>query len=134
MQEFKLDLPNGITISSVLSETEVSVLSDVNKRDMKNGYVWYSFPSTEVKGKKISFELCFFEGVIQSINIAMLNSELYGGGWNDFSETKEKKRAKDTEKWLSSIGYKIGKYSWGEVWAGYDSKGGSGCGVVRYAL
>lgn len=134
MQEFRLDLPNRIIISSVLSETEVSALPDVNKRDIKNGYVWYSFPATEIKGEKIVFSICFFEGKIKSLNISISNPELYGGGWSDFSETKEKARAKDIEKWLSSIGYKTGKYSWGEIWAGYDSKGGSGHAVVQYAI
>ena len=134
MQEFSIELPSGITISSVVTETEVSAQPDVNKRDMGNGYVWYTFPESEIESEIVIFSLCFFEGAIQSLSISLSNPELYGGGWDEFSETKEKARAKDTEKWLSSIGYKTGKYSWGEIWVGYDSKGGFGNAVVQYAL
>lgn len=52
MQEFSLELHSGITISSVVTETEVSAQPNVNKRDMGNGYVWYTFPETEIEDKK----------------------------------------------------------------------------------
>jgi hypothetical protein len=134
VREFRLDLKNGITLGSELSESEVSLMSDVNQRDMKNGYVWYALPPVEVIGEKIVFDLCFFKSKIQSLNMSISNPEKYGGSWSDFSERKEKLRAKDTEMWLSNIGYQVGKYSWGEIWAGYDSKGGFGHAVVRYVL
>ena len=134
VQEFKLELKNGITICSALPESEVAIVPGVNKRDIKNGYVWYAFPPIEINGGQVVFNLCFFQSKIQSLNISISNQEKYGDSWNDFSEAKEKLRAKDTEKWLSNIGHKVGKYSWGEIWAGYDSKGGFGHGVVRYAL
>ena len=134
VQKFKLELQNGVTIHSDLPESEVAMIPDVNQRDIKNGYIWYAFPPIELNEEKVIFNLCFFQSKIQSLNISLSNLEKYGGGWNDFSEDKEKLRAKDTEKWLSNIGYKVGKYSWGEVWAGYDSKSGFGHAVVRYAL
>lgn len=134
MQEFKLEIPNKVTLSSVLREEDVSTLPDIVQDDLNNGYVWYTFPAVEINKEKIIFSLCFFKKKIQSIDLSISNLELYGGSWNDFSEEKEKARAKAIEKWLSSIGYKTGKYSWGEVWAGYDSKGGSGLAVIRYAL
>src|SRR5690606_17793481 len=101
---------------------------------MKNSYVWYTLPTVDINGELVVFSLCFFSSRIQSLSISIANTQKYGSCWNDFSEAKEKLRAKDTEKWLSSIGYQTGKYSWGEVWAGYDSKGGFGHAVVRYAL
>lgn len=134
MDEFKIDLLNGITISSSLSEADVANVPEASTRDMKNGYTWYALPPIEINGETIVFDICFFESKIQSINISISNADKYGGGWNDFSEAKEKLRAKDTEAWLSKIGYRTGKHSWGEVWAGYDSKGGFGHAVVRYAL
>lgn len=134
MQKFRLDLKNGLTLLSELSELEVSVYQDVHKRDMGNGYVWYSLLPVEMNGEKIVFNLCFFGAKLQNVNISLTNPELYGSSWNDFSEDKEKIRAKDTEKWLANIGYKTGKYAWGEVWAGFDSKGGIGHAIVRYAL
>ncbi|MFG1497325.1 hypothetical protein ABMA57_11885 [Saccharospirillum sp. HFRX-1] len=134
VQEFKLKLQNGITICSDLSESEVATVHDVNQRDMKNGYIWYKFPPIELNGEIVVFNLCFFQSQMQSLSISLSNPEKYGGSWSDFSESKEKLRAKDTEKWLSNIGHKVGKYSWGNIWAGYDSKGGFGHAVVSYAL
>lgn len=134
MHEFKLDLGNGITLSSELSESDVSALPDVHQRDMKNGYFWYTLPTIAIHGESVGFSLCFFSSKIESISIFVTNVQKYGASWNDFSESKEKLRAKDTEKWLSGIGYRVGKYSWGEVWAGYDSKSGFGHAVIRYAL
>ncbi|MCC2607026.1 hypothetical protein [Planctobacterium marinum] len=134
MQKFRLDLENGLILSSDLSESKVAVIPDVNKQDMENGYIWYALPLIEINGEKIVLNLCFFQSKLQSVNISISNPELYGTSWSDFSEDKEKLRAKNTEKWLSDIGYSTGKYSWGEIWAGYDSKGGSGHAVVHYAL
>ncbi|MDP1539462.1 MAG: hypothetical protein Q8L72_02260 [Moraxellaceae bacterium] len=134
VHEFKLDLRNGIVLCSELSESTVSSFPDVNQRDMKNGYVWYTLPIVDINGESVVFSLCFFNSRIQSLSISIANPQKYGSSWNDFSESKEKLRAKDTEKWLSSIGYQVGKYLWGAVWAGYDSKGGFGHAVVRYAL
>jgi hypothetical protein len=134
VDEFNIDLPNGITISTDLSESDVVKIPEVNTRDIKNGYVWHAFPPMEISGEAIVFNICFFQSKIQCINISISNSDKYGGGWSDFCEDKEKLRAKDTEAWLSHFGYPVGKYTWGEVWAGYDSKGGFGLAVVRYAL
>ncbi|WP_146168182.1 hypothetical protein [Pseudomonas mangrovi] len=134
MKNFRLELKSGLIICSELSETEVAELPDTDKRDMNNGYIWYSLPPVEISGQRIIFSLCFFCSKLQSVNVAIVNPELYGSNWNDFSEEKEKLRAKDTEKWLMNIGYKTGKYSWGEIWAGFDSKGGFGHAVVRYSL
>ena len=134
MQEFKLEIPSRVTLSSVLREEDVSTLPDIVRDDLNNGYVWYTFPAVEINKEKIIFSLCFFKKKIQSIDLSISNPELYGGSWNDFSEEKEKARAKAIEQWLSNIGYKTGKYSWGEVWAGYNSKSGSGLAVIRYAL
>ena len=134
MQEFTLKLPCGVLISSKLKEEDVSGVYDKNKRDMKNGYVWYYLPGTEIGGESVVFSLCFHKGIIESFNADIKSPELYGASWNDWSEEKEIDRAKDTQIWLRSVGCKIGKYPWGKVWAGYDSKGGSSKAGVRYAI
>jgi hypothetical protein len=134
VREFYLDLLNGIVICPELAESQVSSLLGVHKIDMKNGHIWYTLPIVEINGESVIFNLCFLNSKIQSLTISVTNPNIYGNSWNDFGETKEMERAKDTEKWLSSIGYHVGKYSWGEVWVGYDPKSGSGHAVVRYAL
>ncbi len=134
MREFTIKLPDGIIISSKLKEEDISSIRESKNRDMNNGYVWYYLPVVELHNENIVLSLCFYNGVIDSLTISIFNPELYGHDWNDWSEKKEKACAKDTENWLTSIGYETGKYSWGEIWAGYDSKGGSGSAGVRYVL
>lgn len=134
MRKFEIKLPNGIIISSKLLETEVAIIDDVRKNDMGNGYVLYCMPPVELNNEKIVFNLCFYNGALNSLNMSIYNPDLYGHGWNDFSEEKERACAKETENWLAINGYKTGKYSWGEIWAGYDAKSGSGHAGVRYAL
>ncbi len=134
MQEFTIKLPNGIVISSKLKEEDVLFVHEAKKNDMKNGFIWYYLPAIALHNEKIVFGFCFYNGLIHSLNISVLNSAFYGHGWNDWSEEKERTCAKETEDWLNSIGYITGKYVWGEIWAGYDSKGGAGHASVKYAL
>ena len=132
MDKFEIELNDGIRISSVLKEKDVSTLPNVHPRDIGNGYVWYWLPAVELDNLQVLFGLCFFSGELRDINVSLSNPDLYGGSWNDFSEEKEKLRAKHTEQWLAKRGYKTGTFQWGTIWAGYDSKGGFGHAVVRY--
>ena len=135
LQEFKLSHPVGVEISAILKETDVSALLGINKRDMNNGYVWYYLKSVIISGEAISFNLCFFQGALKEISLVLSNPELYGSGdWNDWSEEKERARAKDTERWLNSMGFNVGSYQWGVIWAGYDLKGARGSAGIRYTL
>lgn len=132
MEEFHIEISEGLNISSNLAEEEISSIPSVHSRDIGNGCTWYWLPVTDIDDLQIVFGVCFFNGVLKDISISLSNVELYGGSWDDFSKSKEELRAKDTEKWLSNRGYKTGSYSWGSVWAGYDGKGGFGHAVVRY--
>ncbi|BDU39599.1 hypothetical protein [Vibrio nigripulchritudo] len=131
---FTFYINNSITISSELLESDVSIIPDVKVHDIKNGYIWYTLPPFEINGESTIFNLCFFNKKLQSLNISISNKEKYGGGWSEFSEAKESLRAKATEKLLYGLGYRTGKFPWGEIWCGYDAKSGLGHAVVRYAL
>jgi hypothetical protein len=134
VQEFKLNLKNSIRICSDLLESDVSTIPGVNIRDIKNGYIWYGLPPIEINGESTIFDLCFFQSKIQSLDISISNHKKYGFGWDELSETKERLRAKDTEKLISTLGYQTGKFPWGSIWCGYDAKSGFGSVVVSYAL
>ncbi len=107
-------------------------MKGTNKQDMGTGYVWYSLPVAAIDGKDLSVSLCFHDGVLDSLRISVVDPDQYGSGWDDWSEEKERLCAKHTEDWLRAAGYPTGRFAWGEVWAGYDSKGGSGGGGIRY--
>ena len=131
-KEFIVEHPCGILISRELKESEMSSVNDAEKQDMKTGYVWYSLPATQVLGKNVAFSLCFFNGILTSISLALSNPNLYGSGWDNWSEKKERLRSKHTGEWLETNGYRLGSHPWGKVWATYDAKGASGGGGVQY--
>ena len=134
MNEFKLKLPNGITLSPTLFERDLEYIKVKNVRNMHNGFVWYDLNPVDIDNKSITFSMCFFQGTIYSVTIAIHNPELYGNSWNDFTQEKEIARFKDTQSWLLSHGYEVGQYAWGNIWAGFDSKGGFGSVSVRFVL
>ena len=130
-REFTFNHTAGIRISRNLRECDVSGLDGVTRRDMGTGYVWYSIPCSESDPTNILFSLCFHSGILDSISLAVCDAAL-GSSWNDWSEDKERMRAKLTEDWLAANGYTTGSYPWGEIWAGYDPKGASGGGGIKY--
>ena len=133
MNKFELNLKNGMVVSSSLQEDEVSTLPGVHPRDIGNGYTWYWLPAIEINDVNVVFGFSFLNGSLKDINVSLSNPDLYGGSWDDFSEIKEKLRAKHTQEWLAQIGCNVGTYPWGSVWAGYDGKGGFGHAVIRYS-
>jgi len=130
--EFYLLHPCGIEISSELEELAVESLENLTKRDMETGWVWYDLPIGEIQGVEVHVSLCFKGGVLESISFALKDEQLYGSSWDDWSREKEILRGKDTAEWLKRQGYEIGSHVWGEVWAGFDEKGGSGGGGIRF--
>jgi hypothetical protein len=129
--EFIFDHPSGLRISRDLLEADVASIAGVGRRDMGTGYVWYSLPIWSCGCDHIVMSLCFQSGSLDSISIA-LNDPDSGSCWSDWAEEKERTRADLTEGWLAAQGYPTGTYSWGEVWAAYDSRGGSGSAGIRY--
>jgi hypothetical protein len=129
--DFMLVHPCGFTISRHLTESDIANIDGITKQDMGTGYIWYSVPSADLSGSMVAVSLCFHKGILDRLQVAVET----GGeavSWDDWSEEKERLRAEHTDNWLSRIGYPPGKYDWGEVWAGYDPKGGFGGGSVRY--
>jgi len=114
-----------------MAESDASSLVGVRRRDMRNGYVWYDLSEGAIEGEAIGMSLCFFRGQLASISVAVVDAR-FGAPWTDWSEQKEQARTVATREWLERLGYPPGSYSWGEVWAEYDSKGAFGGGGVRY--
>ncbi len=130
-REFTFDHPSGIRISRNLRESDVTGLDGVTRRDMGTGYVWYAIPCSESDSTKILISLRFHSGILDSLSLAVSDADL-GSSWSDWSEDKERTRAKRTEDWLADNGYATGSYPWGEIWVGYDPKGASGGGGIKY--
>ena len=131
--EFALLHPCGLRIQKELRELSVKGLAGVEAEEMGNGYVWYQLPEAEIAGQTVASRLCFFKGTLELLSVAVVDSELYGGSWSDWTEEKEKARMVATGRWLSALGCPLGKYSWGTVFAELDPKTGDGSGGVRFA-
>ena len=129
--EFAFDYSSGLRISRDLLELDVASLPGVSPRDMKTGYVWYSIPIETSEHNEIQVDLCFHSGALDSISLDAKDAGI-GRSLSDWSEDKERTRAKRTQDWLTALGYAPGRYSWGDIWAGYDPKSGSGSAVIRY--
>lgn len=124
--------PCGLRLDKGLLESVASAVDGVVVRDMRTGYVWYDLPEAHIAGKRIQVGLCFFERALHSIGFA-LSDPLYGNSWAEWSESKERARAEATREWLESVGYPVGEYGWGIVYAAFDPRGGGGSGGVRFA-
>ena len=131
-REFVLKHPCGLTISRRLAESDVAAVHGTTKQDMGTGFIWYSLPLATINGSKVAMSLCFHKSVLDSLHLALSDPALYGASWSDWSEDRERLRARHTEDWLRALGYMTGTFAWGDVWAGYDLKGASGGGCVRY--
>ena len=129
-EPFHFILPNGLCIGPTCSKEIIEKYSK-NIRDMNTGYVWYDIPEQELDGETFVVSLCLHEAILESYTVT-LTDDKYGISWDDWTEDKEKQRAKDTGRFLKKIGCSPGKYTWGEVWASFDSKSGQGNGGVRY--
>jgi hypothetical protein len=134
MQEappFRLKHPCGVLIQHGLTEPHVRPLPGVMARDMGTGYVWCSLPRAEIAGQMISMSLCFFKHDLHSLRVAVLDDAPLQS-WAEWSQEKERTRAEATRRWLAVVGYPVGKYSWGTVYAGTDPKTGDGGGGINF--
>ena len=57
----------------------------------------------------------------------------YGTSWSDWSRAKEEERRSSHDAWLQQkLGHVNRFWPWGEVWSGFDDKGGFSRIVLRY--
>jgi hypothetical protein len=128
---FTLDHPLGMTISSVMAESDAAARVATRPRDMRTGYVWYDLPVAIIAGDSVFMSLCFFEGRLSAIDLRVLDAR-FGSSWAEWSEENERARAEATRDWLERIGFPPAAYPWGEVWAGTDAKTGDGRGFIWF--
>jgi hypothetical protein len=131
--EFLLNHPCGLRVQATLDAADAKAVDGVEIRDLANGYVWYRLPEAQIAGQLVAMSLCFFKGSLEWLLVAVVDRGLYGASWSDWSAQKEKARAQATAEWLEAIGYCLGTYTWGVVYAEIDPKTGDGYGGIRFA-
>lgn len=133
--EFVARHPVGVSVSRHLTERQL--LGDMpsaaeSKRDMGNGWVWYQLPPYTDGEVMVHISLGFNQGVLTHVQLSDGHPR-YGATWAEWSEGSERQRASSIGAWLTNMGFPAGTYTWGTVWYGYDSKGGTGSALVTYS-
>jgi hypothetical protein len=119
-------------IGERLREPEVGGIPGIRKRDMRTGHVWYDLPRAEIAGQTVAVSLCFVKEKLHWLTVGVVDDQRYGASWGDWSPAKERARAEATGRWLADLGYAVGTYPWGSVYAETDPKTGDGGGGVRF--
>ena len=133
-QEFVLNHPSGLRISRELLEAAfIDSTAGRNARvlDMRTGWKWYQLPVLSDGDMTVGISLGFESGRLRQVTLGDASTEL-GSSWDDWSEAKEQLKADRIRDWLAVMGLAPGIYHWGEVWAGFDPKGGFGGATIRY--
>jgi len=129
---FLLAHPSGLDIHPGMTEENVFAIPDVRRRDMRTGYVWFSLPEGLLAGERVAIALCFANGHLDCLTVAVCDEVHFGASWSDWTESNELARTEATRRWFANVGYPVGTYSWGHVYAEFDPRSGSGGGGVRF--
>ena len=123
---------SGLIISKDTKLSDLEGVDFVDADSPNDDYRHFSIHDFNYEGITLSIGLLYQKGVLERIQLTFIDSELYGSGWSDYSEKRERRRAKDVERWLSTKGIKNGSYDWGEVWIGFEGKTPFGGAVISY--
>ena len=104
-------------------------------RDIGNGYKWLDIKNIQIDNKYLIISLCFKEEKLSQLSMVMNDSPFdLNPDWSSWTEKQEKEDLKKYQNWLNQELGKETKFSWGEVKASYDSKGGFSSIGIRYKL
>lgn len=137
---FELRHPSGLHIAPGLRE---STLLDaypalvVQPRDPRvapagSDWTWRRLAPWSDGGFTVGIELAFLHGALRECLLFHYDDSRYGRDWSEWSERKERQRAKALRTWLAARGWQPGSHAWGEIWVGYEPRMGMGCGTVCY--
>src|ERR1051325_10630510 len=129
---FKVHHPSGVLIEQGIRESDVRTIPGVRTRDMGNGYVWYYLPRAEISGEVVAIGVCFFKQACDFLTVAVMDSDQLEDPYKNWSAEREQARVEATRQWFANVGYPVGKYKWGIVFAEIDVKTGDGSGGVRF--
>jgi hypothetical protein len=104
--------------------------------DMTNGYKWLHVGNVKVREEYYNLSFCFFnEELIMLTFIVDDNKfDLSKNFWDTWDEVEERNKALKYKQWLISELGSAGQFSWGQVSADYDPRGGSSGISIKYDL
>lgn len=115
----------------IIERQKLGVLQEI--RDMGNGYKWLDIKNIQIDSQYFIMSLCFKKEKLSQLTM-VINEKPFdlNSGWDTWSEKAEKEELKKFENWLNKELDKERKFSWGEVSANYDSRGGSSSIGIKY--
>lgn len=129
-----LHIACGLQESMLLHDHRALIVEPRERLEIQSSdWVWHRLTPWMDGGFRVGIELVFFQGALSECLLFHDDDSLYGRDWNEWSEDKERKRAKALRLWLASRGWAAGRYDWGDIWVGYEPRTGLGGGWVRYA-
>ena len=91
----------------------------------------YNIGTHEISELIFSVTIYFYNEMLESVSISSVENE--SASWADWSEEKELKKKEIHDHWLKKLlGKASSHHNWGEVWSGYDPKGGFSSIEIRY--
>jgi len=101
--------------------------------DMGNGWKWYNVRNVKFASLYFTISFGFLDERLKKLSLGFSNSKYDPSkGWESWSETEERQNAGIFENWLNEELGSGKAFSWGEVWANYDEKGGGSSIGIRY--
>ena len=128
LPQIKLTPNDSLDRAEGLKLGEAQELSDI-----RNGYKWLTLKNIEVDNEYFIITLCFLNDRLKSLNLVVSDKRFdLNGDWNSWDEPDEKRKLTEFQKWVKRQLGREGQFSWGQVNASYDQRGGSSSILVIY--
>lgn len=102
-------------------------------RDMGDGYRWLEVKNVKVGGNYFIIAVGFFEDKLRMLQLGFDDKKFeLEANWDFWSEKEERRRQLKYKKWVIGELGREGQFSWGDVSASYDPKGGGSAIFVNY--
>lgn len=103
------------------------------EREIGNGWIWHDVRNVQIQDQYFSIAFAFYNNKLNIITLIINNTRFNSNnGADPWSEKEEMQRAIIFNNWLNAEIGSERTFSWGEVWAGYDPKGGFSSITIRY--
>lgn len=103
------------------------------ERDVGNGWTWLDVRNVKIADVYYIFSFAFYHDQLKELSFVFSPTKYdLGKGWESYSEKEERRNAIIFNNWLMAELGAEKKFSWGEVWAGYDEKGSNSDIGIRY--
>lgn len=125
----KIFLAEGISIASNTQPNELKGYfgkSDLKSLSMGNGWVHYSIKNIRIADEYFIFIFLFYKDFLKTVSFVISTLPFSEASWNDWSKEKEIKNKNFFENWLSKQIGSQRSFTWGNVNAVLDQKGGGG--------